>query len=226
MNATAIVRAALAGSGIEAIASCGAPEYDAVAPPGYRSADWMPQGARGLVVAGSAGPDLWRGFMAAARADGAVWKAEHPYDTHVAGLLARADAALAEAGVRSVRFDAAFSAPVRIDFLALARVTGLGSPSPFRLHIHPTHGPWWALRGAWLVDAEVEPATLHRSPCLGCPMPCIGGEAHRGDIVSATPDVRARCVVGQEYRYDDDQIAYHYDRAATRARLEAERAAR
>ena len=31
--------------------------------------------------------------------------------------------------------------------------------------------------------------------------------------------LRARCVIGQSSRYDDDQIAYHYDRERTVARL-------
>jgi hypothetical protein len=39
----------------------------------------------------------------------------------------------------------------------------------------------------------------------------------------AMPHVRARCVVGQASRYDEDQIAYHYDRANAIARLREER---
>ncbi len=145
-------------------------------------------------------------------ADRARWDEPHPYDAFVATTLARADAALTREGIASRRFDAAFHAPVRIDFLALAALVGLGSPSPFALHIHETHGPWWALRGAWLVDADVAPPLVHRPPCAGCAAPCVGGRAALGTLVAATPEVRARCVVGQASRYDDEQIAYHYDR--------------
>lgn len=217
--ATAIVRSALSGSGIEIVGSCDVADYDAVAPAAFRSSVMMPGRARGLVVAGSGGPDLWRAFRARTQHDPRLWDEPHPYDAFVAELLSRADDALARAGIAFRRFDAAFHAPVRVDFLALARLAGLGTPGPFRLYIHETYGPWWALRGAWLVDAEVEPPRPHRAPCVGCPAPCVGGWDHAGDITSASAEVRSRCVVGQGYRYDEDQIAYHYDRERTKARL-------
>jgi len=209
--ATRIVRDALAGTGIELVASCGVGAYDAEAPAGLRSAELMP-GARGVVVAASAGTRLWRRFREHMDADRARWGEAHPYDAFIGATLTRADDALARAGVRFRRFEAAFHAPVRLSFIALARLVGLGHAGPFMLAIHSTHGPWWALRGAWLVDAEVEPPLVHEPPCVGCPAPCVGGWENAGGIVRATPEVRARCVVGQDSRYDDDQIAYHYDR--------------
>jgi hypothetical protein len=219
---TGIVREALAGSGIEHVGSCGVDAYDAAAPAGYRSRDFMPAGARGLVVAGSAGPALWRAFRARTREQPSLWDDPNPYDAYVSTILARADAALDRTGVRYRRFEAAFHAPLRVDFLALARLAALGSPGPFRLFIDETFGPWWALRGAWLVDADVEPPRALRPPCERCAAPCVGGWEHAGDITSATAEVRSRCVVGQEYRYDEDQIAYHYDRDRTRERLREE----
>jgi hypothetical protein len=218
MSATHLVRDALAGSGIDVVGSSPVVAYDAVAPEDLRSAALLP-GARGLVVAGSAGPALWRDFIARMNAAPALWGEPHPYDAFVASLLDRVDEALARAGIRARRFEAAFHAVPRVDFIALARLAGLGTPGPFRLLIHPVHGAWWALRGAWLVDAEVDPPRPVPSPCEGCPAPCVGGWANAGGLVGATPEVRSRCVVGQASRYDDDQIAYHYDREATRARL-------
>jgi epoxyqueuosine reductase QueG len=220
--ATGIVRAALAGSGIEHVGSCSAAAYDAAAPPGFRASHFLPGGARGLIVAGSAGPALWRAFRARTRQDPSLWDEPNPYDAYVATVLSRVDAALAREGIAFRRFEAAFHAPVRVDFLALARLAALGSPGPFRLYIDGTYGPWWALRGAWLVDAEVEPPRAMHPPCVGCPAPCVGGRDKAGGITSATAEVRARCVVGQEHRYDDDQIAYHYDRERTRLRLREE----
>jgi len=217
-NATAVVREALSGTGIDVIASCGAAEYDACAPAHFRSDRLLP-GARGVVVAASAGPALWRGFRNEADARPGLWDLPHPYDAFVAGLLARADAALEAASVRFVRFEAAVEAPVRVSFVALGRLAGLGTPGPFGLLIHPEHGPWWALRGAWIVDADVEPSVTATIPCAGCAAPCIGGWARAGGIPEASPEVRGRCVVGQGSRYDDEQVAYHYDRAATLARL-------
>jgi hypothetical protein len=218
VNATAIVREALAGSGIELVGSCPAASYDAAAPAALRSGELLP-GARGLVVAGSAGPSLWRLFRAHVREDRSRWDAPHPYDAFVAGLLARADEALSRAGVRSCRFEAAFDATPRLDFVVMARLVGLGAPGPFFLAIHPVHGAWWALRGAWLVDADVDAPLAYRSPCDGCAAPCVGGRPAAGDIARATPEARGRCVVGQASRYDDDQIGYHYDREAATRRL-------
>ncbi|HEX8789546.1 MAG TPA: hypothetical protein VF765_01245 [Polyangiaceae bacterium] len=211
--ATRIVRDALAGSGIELVASCGVGAYDAEAPAGLRSAELMP-GARGVVVAASAGTRLWRRFREHMDADRTRWTEAHPYDAFIGTTLAHADEALGRAGVRFRRFDAAFEAPVRLSFIALARLVGLGEPAPFMLAIHSTHGAWWALRGAWLVDVEVDPPLVDVPPCRGCPAPCVGGWENAGGIDRATPEARARCVVGQPSRYDDDQIAYHYDREA------------
>jgi epoxyqueuosine reductase QueG len=218
MDPSGIVRGALAGSGIELVGSCSIAAYDAEAPEALRSAQLFPC-AKGVVVAASAGPALWRQFRARVDGDPALWDAANPYDTFVAALLGRADEALLRAGVRHERFEAAFHATPRLDFLALARLAGLGSPGPFLLSIHDTHGPWWALRGAWLVDAEVAPALSHRPPCEGCPAPCVGGDRSAASTTGATVEVRSRCIVGQSSRYDDDQIAYHYDREATRERL-------
>jgi epoxyqueuosine reductase QueG len=217
-NATALARSAMAGTGIEEVASCDASLYDARAPRGFRSQELLP-GSRGLVVVGSAGPTLWRRFRSRMNAHPELWEAPHPYDSFVAELLGRADAAFAGAGVRFSRLEAAFHARPRVDFVALAQLVGFGTPGPFSLVIHPVHGPWWALRGAWLVDAVTEPPLATTPPCAGCPAPCVGGWQNAGALARATPQVRARCVVGQGARYDEDQIAYHYDRAATVARL-------
>jgi hypothetical protein len=233
-NATLVVRHALTGSGVEIVGSCGVDAYDAVAPEAFRSGIWMP-GARGLVVVGSAGPALWRRLRARLDGDRSTahlgsgpsaaplrgWDQEHPLDEFVAEILTGADAALAAAGVRFHRFDAAVTATPRTDFVAMARLAGLGSPGPFGLLIHADHGPWWALRGAWLVDAAVDPPGAHRPPCAGCPAPCVGGWSNAGGLSFATVAARSLCVVGQQSRYDDDQVAYHYDRAATLARLRA-----
>ncbi len=225
-HATDLVRRALAGSGVNLAASCDVAAYDARAPETFRSSALLP-GARGVVVAGSAGPALWRAFRARMDARPDLWDAPHPYDAFVAEILARADDALRAAGVRFLRFDAAFHAPVRVDFVALAQLVGLGASGPFGLLIHPEHGAWWALRGAWLVDADVSPSVARPAPCEGCPAPCIGGMQNAASsILSATVEARARCVVGQQSRYDADQIAYHYDREATAARLRRDPAAR
>ncbi|HLK38418.1 MAG TPA: hypothetical protein VKU41_16760 [Polyangiaceae bacterium] len=215
VDATEVVRRALAGTGVDVVGSSGVDTYDARAPEGLRSTALFPR-ARGVVVAASAGPALWRRFRQAAAERPDRWRRPHPYDDFVAEILGEADNALGAAGVAFRRFDAAFAAPVRLSFAALGELAGLGSPGPFGLLIHAQHGPWWALRGAWLVDADVDASPAAPTPCAGCAAPCVGGSGGPGGLALATPEVRGRCVVGQESRYDDDQIAYHY--AGTRPR--------
>ena len=216
-TATCLVREALAGSGIDLVGSCDVAAFDASAPEVLRSSVLLP-GARGVVVAASAGATLWSRFQAHMMQDATDWARPHPLDRFVAGLLARADAALEGVGIRHRRFEAALQASPRLDFIAMARLVGLGSPGPFGMLIHQEHGPWWALRGAWLVDAAVDPPFDHRPPCVGCAAPCVGGWQNARALGAATVEARSRCVVGQASRYDHDQIAYHYDREATVAR--------
>jgi hypothetical protein len=208
-NATDLVREALAGSGVELVASCGVEAFDRRAPEGYQSAALMP-GASGLVVAASAGPELWRYFREHAGASRSERESSHPFDRFVATILGRADRALLGAGVPFRRFDASFDAEPRMHFVAMGELVGLGSPGPFGMLIHSAHGPWWALRGAWLVRAEVDPPLVDNPPCVGCSAPCVGGWRNAGGVADATVEARARCVVGQDSRYDEEQIAYHY----------------
>ena len=215
--ANRVVREALAPSGIDLVASCGVETYDARAPSVARSSALMPK-ARGVVVVASAGRGLWRAFRAYMREDASRWDREHPLDDYAAEHLARAGDALAERGIAHRRFEPTIYADPALDFRALGELVGLGSLGPFGMLIHKEHGAWWALRGAFFVDAEVDPPCALPRPCDGCAAPCLSGKG-RLEVVDASPEVRARCVVGQGSRYDDEQIAYHYDREATRTRL-------
>ncbi|MBV9948395.1 MAG: hypothetical protein JOZ69_16205 [Myxococcales bacterium] len=213
-----LVRSALAGTGLDVVGSAGVAAYDARAPEAYRSAVLL-DGARGLIVVGSAGPTLWRRLRERMDPEPARWGEPHPLDRFVRSLLDRADAALAGAGVRFRRFEAAFDAEPRMPFATLAQIAGLGSPGPFGMLIHPVHGAWWALRGSYLVDTEVADAPRSRPACEGCAAPCVGGWHNAEGVPRATVEARSRCVVGQASRYDDDQIAYHYDRMVILERL-------
>ena len=214
MSAVAIVRDALASTGLDLIGSCSIAAYDRRAPLSMRAASLMPS-ARGVIVVGSAGGELWRTFREALAQTPSHLRSAHPLDAHVARALDRADDALALAGIANRRFEPTLNARPALNFQALGELVGLGSQGPFGLLIHETHGPWWALRGTWLVDAEVDPPNRHDAPCAACSAPCVGGRAHASGIVLATAIVRSRCVVGVSSRYEDEQIAYHYDHERT-----------
>ncbi len=217
MDPVAVVRSALEGTGINLFGSFGVEAYDRVAPAGMRAADLMPR-ALGMIVAGSAGPALWAGLKASSANGTSPWSIPHPLDAHVGDLLSRADEALAMARVGSRRFEPTLGAIPSLDFRLLGELAGLGSMGPFGLLIHEVHGPWWAMRGAWMVDASVPAPTRHLPPCGGCAAPCVGDARHSG-LFLATAAVRGRCVVGQASRYSDEQIAYHYDREETLDKL-------
>jgi epoxyqueuosine reductase QueG len=219
MDAARIVADSLLDTGLNLAASCGIAAYDHRAPRGLRSRDLMPR-ARGVVVVGSAGRELWAQLRGSPERDAAFWSRADPLDMHVAEALDRADLALARAGVGSRRFEPTLRASHAhaIDFRALGELTGLGSMGPFGIVIHPVHGPWWALRGAWLVDVEVAEPTALPAPCAGCHAPCLGSSRPEG-ILLATALVRRRCIVGQDSRYTEEQIAYHYEPEETLAKL-------
>ena len=221
MSALDVVRDALRGTGIDLAASCTIEAYDARAPGPLRSASLMPS-ARGVIVVASAGRSLWAALERDRARDPSGWHVDHPLDAYVARVLDHAGRALDAASIASRRFEPTLGARPALSFRALGELVGLGSMGPFGLLIHDVHGPWWALRGAFLVDVAVDPPQAHAPPCAGCAAPCVaGGKAAAGAIALATPEVRGRCVVGQASRYDDTQIAYHHDREPTLARLRA-----
>ncbi len=214
-----LLRVTLEGTGLNVMGAAPIAAYDARAPVALQSCSLMPS-ARGVLVVGSAGPELWHDFRAAIEAHPKRARVAHPFDEHVARALDRVDAALGRSGVQSRRFEPTLDASPALDFRALGEIAGLGSRGPFGMLIHETHGPWWALRGAWLVDVPTFDPAPHRPPCVGCAAPCVEGDTQpAAGVARATAEVRARCLIGQASRYEDDQVAYHYDPSATRLRL-------
>jgi hypothetical protein len=98
----------------------------------------------------------------------------------------------------------------------LAVATGLGGLSDGGLVIHPTYGPWFALRAVVLTDGE--PVVRHPIPkpcvCDGrCQAALTTALATRGpDGWKAWLAVRESCTIA-EFRYSDAQIRYHYTKA-------------
>ena len=104
------------------------------------------------------------------------------------------------------QYDGAF-----VPFQRLAVAAGLGALSETHLVIHPVYGPWFALRAAIVVPGEPPPPAQ-------IPRPCRCDAACREALQRATGSsdwrawlaVRDACPAGREYRYSDDQLAYHY----------------
>ena len=101
----------------------------------------------------------------------------------------------------------------------LAVVTGLGALAPTQLVIHPTYGPWFALRAVVLLDGEPPLRAPIASPCR-CDASCLDAfaRAQRSTDWRDWLAVRERCSL-QAWRYSDDQIRFHYvNGLATRSR--------
>ncbi len=151
---------------------------------------------------------LWPIFLAARRADPALLASPVPIQRYTEQTI---DAIAAAHGGRALyshrTYDGAFA-----PFQRIAVAAGLGSLAPTGLLIHPTFGPWFALRAIILVAGE-PPVNQPARPACECGAPCTEALARalasRNDW-RAWLAVRDACPVGRAYRYDDDQLRYHY----------------
>ena len=119
----------------------------------------------------------------------------------------------------------------------LGAAVGWQQTSPLGLGIHPHYGLWFAYRAALLVDAELpvtEFAQASHSVCEQCgEKPCIttcpaaAVSENQAFALTACADyrlsesspcadrclARLACPVGEQYRYSDEQLQYHYQRS-------------
>jgi epoxyqueuosine reductase len=126
------------------------------------------------------------------------------------------------------------STDLQIDLRALGKQLGWHADSALGIGINTIHGTWFAYRVAVLANTSYEtPANnLAESSCTSCiNKPCV--EACPVDAPGVTFDLQAcmaervregsacayqclarnACPVGTEYRYDQDQMRYHYQKS-------------
>jgi len=153
---------------------------------------------------------LWPKFLAARAADPKLVQSAHPIQDYVEATLE------AIAGARVLyshrRYDGAF-----LPFQRVAVAAGLGTLAKSQLVIHPTYGPWFALRAIVLTDGTPDTRVLP-APACNCEVACDGAfaralEATGPEAWRAWLAVRDACCVGREHRYSDEQIHYHYTKA-------------
>jgi hypothetical protein len=98
-----------------------------------------------------------------------------------------------------------------LPFQRLAVAAGLGSRSPTQLVIHPTYGPWFALRAVVVCSGSPPPTAPIATVCQ-CSAACQDAMTQ----AVASHDwrdwlaVRDSCAIGRTWRYSEDQIHYHY----------------
>lgn len=176
--------------------------------------------ARTAVLAGNAGPTMWRAFDPVRAARGLTLDA---WSDEVLSALA------ARLGARAVF---PFEQPY-LPFQRWATRAQACHPSPLGLLIHPDYGLWHGYRGALLFAAAIElpPHDRRASPCASCAdraclraCPVSAFDALRYDVPacarhlagSPEPDcmdigclARHACPSGGDYRYAPAQARFH-----------------
>ena len=176
--------------------------------------------ARTLVLAGNAGPQMWRAFDAA--------RAAEPMDLDQWSARVLGDLA-ARLGARAVF---PFERPY-LPFQRWAMRAEACFPSPLGLLIHPDYGLWHGYRGALLFAAAIglPPPDRRASPCASCAdRPCLAacpvgafdGAAYdvpacarhlartpQTDCMAGGCLARRACPVGGDYRYAPAQARFH-----------------
>jgi hypothetical protein len=223
---------ALVPHGLNLIGATTPTAYDAGVPARFALGRLAPE-ASGVIVIGNGGGAFWTAFRSYCRDHAGHAATPDPLDEFTRQVVEQAARPLAGPAAR-------FLYPFRfpddpVSFMRLAECAGLGRPSLTGVLVHPVFGPWIALRAAILVQEEIHaaqpadgfdpcPTCTERACIAACPAGAVGPAgwdiprcaAHRlGESggCAARCEARFDCVIGREYRYPADALAYHQSRA-------------
>jgi hypothetical protein len=234
--------ARLAPAGFDLVRALDARHYDDVVAPEYRLPRAGERDARLAAVIGSSRA-FWEPFLAWLRHDPSRLDRPDPIDRYTVEVVTAALEALDVAHEVRFSFD---PPPRRVAMQRLADVAGLAALTPAMLCVHPTYGPWVALRAAVVFDVAPPDDLPDATPlaCHDCAARCTpaleraqravteraarsAAEVERGGGDPVAPDwllwlaVRDACPLGREHRYPDAYLQYVYtkDRDVLRAAL-------
>ena len=163
-----------------------------------------PARRRGLLIGNTRA--LWPRFLAAYRADPTLAADPDPLDRYTERTIAAAFPGEPTYFVHATYGDA------WLPFQRLAELAGMAYLAPTHLSIHPTYGPWFALRAIVLLHGA--PPTQHASVARPCRCADACTSALASAMSSKDPEswiaVRDACAIGREHRYPEDQLRYHY----------------
>ena len=228
---------ALTPVGLNLIGTTSIADYEALVPPQYHVSQLRPE-AKTIIVIGNGGGAFWQHFRDYTKArPGYLQEHEHPLDDYTVEIIeAGLSRHLDEAHLRyHYIYPFQFFSGLTVSFMHLAQAAGLAGPSILGVQIHPTFGPWMALRAAILVNQEspdfATPQTAAGfDPCPSCEeRPCITAcpahaiNAEKGwDVPSCVQHrirtstdcidrchARYNCVYGRAHRYPEDELEYH-----------------
>jgi cyanocobalamin reductase (cyanide-eliminating) / alkylcobalamin dealkylase len=182
--------------------------------------DFNSPGSLGILIGNSR--ELWPPFTRRLETHPELGRTAHPLDRHVeqtaASLLAELEP------IRARAYFAHVTRPRAVPMQRLAEAVGFAGLGPVQLSIHPRIGPWFALRAVLVVDIlgpQGGPPALER-PCQGCSQPCVApfqrALASAAELTARSVAehaekwiaVRDACPIGRDFRYGEDQLAYHY----------------
>jgi hypothetical protein len=224
---------ALAPHGLNLIGATATGSYDFGVPPEFTLARLLPN-AHSAIVIGNGGTAFWAAFRTFCRTHPESERWTDPLDTFTEMVVE--EAVRPVLGTLPSRVLYPFRGrPDPVSFVHLAECAGLGRRSLLGLLIHPSFGPWIALRAAVLVPVVVSaprpadgfdpcPICIERACIPACPAGAVGDAgwdiprcaAHRlrdEDDCASRCHARFDCVIGREHRHAADQLAYHQGRA-------------
>jgi methylmalonic aciduria homocystinuria type C protein len=170
---------------------------------------------------------LWPVWREAVARDPALAAAADPLDAYTLRVLSDVASGL---GLRvSLRY-AHEGGDRRIAVQRLAHAAGLAYLTETHASVHPTYGPWIALRAAvsLAIPGPPGPPPQLAHPCGSCSRGCLPAFERALTTLDGPPseaNLRAHwqtwlawrdtCPVGREHRYTEAQIRYHYLRDAS-----------
>jgi len=189
------------------------------------------KGAKSAIVIGNAGRNFWNAYTVFLEANPDYPKdSARALDNYTADAVRKVSKDLDENGISNrlifywEQVDGRF-----VPLMRLAEQAGMGKPGKIGVMIHPEYGPWLAYRAVILTTVELEPTAplIDFNPCDDCEAPCV--PACTGESMSDTGwdmnkctmakvvnkdcakacAARWECVLGQNYRYPPEEIAYH-----------------
>jgi NAD-dependent dihydropyrimidine dehydrogenase PreA subunit len=176
-----------------------------------------------LILTANAGRDFWEALQSSGP------QGRDPVD-HFSLTVSQT---LVERNLDGAEHQVLYPGPFSISLSELGQLAGWHHPSPIGNGIHPKYGLWFAYRSLLLVGQDLPHQAVPRqaSPCDSCvDKPCMsacpGQAVHFGHPLALNACIKHRisdhsscrdrclsrlaCPVGAAYRYDEDQLQYHY----------------
>ena len=175
-----------------------------------------------LVLLGMGGPGLWN------RVKNNLENSPDPFDDDAVSSVHTL--ALEFWGCTEV--DLLYPGPLPLPLQKLGQFAGWSHPSPIGIDLHPRYGPWFAFRAVFLINTPLPPNAYDtgEAPCQSCQTKpcesmCPAKAVQNGSLLDLQACVgqrllshsgcgdrclsRLACPVGKQWRYSDEQIAYH-----------------